>query len=308
MKSVYVIILNWNGKDDTLECLLSLGRLRVPSDFKVRFVVVDNASTDGSVSAVGKLKLKNIVKVLVNGENLGFAGGNNVGISYALKNKADYIMVINNDTFVDRDLLKNFLKAALGHKDFGILSPKIYFAKGFEFHKERYKPKDLGKVIWYAGGEIDWNNVYGKNRGVDEVDRGQFDQLKDIDFATGACSFFSSEALSKVGGYDERYFMYFEDDDLSFRMKKAGFGVYFVSSAIVWHKVSRSSGIGGTLSDYYIIRNRLLFGMRYAPLRAKLALLRESMRIAAYGSTWQKRGAIDFYLRRFGRGSYRNEA
>lgn len=101
------------------------------------------------------------------------------------------MMVLNNDTIVDGKLLVSLLSSfELQDKKVGIVSPKIYFARGFEFHKRRYSRQDLGRVIWYAGGRVDWNNVFGVNVGVDEVDNGQFDEECETDFATGCCSIF----------------------------------------------------------------------------------------------------------------------
>jgi len=293
MPKVFIVVLNWNGYKDTIECLKSLEK--IPE--KIEIVVVDNASTDDSVE-----KLKKLAEVIENKSNLGFSGGNNVGIKYALENGADFVMIINNDTLVDKNIISEFLRSANKNKDVGIFSPKIYFAKGFEYHKKRYKEQDLGKVIWYAGGEIDWENVYGKNFGVDEVDKGQFEKDKEIDFATGACMFVRSEVFKQIGMFDERYL---EDADLSLRSKKAGYKILFVSKTMLWHKVSQSSGIGSDLNDYFITRNRLIFGIAYAPLHSKLALIKESLIFAQVGRKWQITGARDFYLRRFGKGSWR---
>lgn len=298
MRKVFVVVLNWNRKDETLECLKSIGELRI-RNYELGIIVVDNASTDGSAEALAGYQL------IRNKKNLGFTGGNNVGMRYALENGANFVMVLNNDTVVDKDLVINLLSAADGHKDAGIFSPKIYFAKGFEFHKDRYSKKDLGEVIWYAGGIFDWDNVLGSNRGVDEVDIDQYNIVSDTDFATGACMLVRREVLEKVGLFDEKYFMYLEDVDLSLRIKKAGWRVLYAPDGFLWHKVARSSGIGSELNDYYFTRNRLLFGMRYAPLRAKLALLRESFKFLLSGRKWQKQGAKDFYLGKFGKGGFK---
>lgn len=306
MTNVFVVILNWNRADDTLECLKSVGRLKV-TGFQLSVVVVDNASSDNSVAIINnqKSKIKNLkVKVIENSENKGYAGGNNVGIKHALKNKADYVLVLNNDTIIDKNMLIELLKIAKRHKQAAILSPKIYFAKGYEFHKKSYKKTDLGKVIWSAGGEMDWDNVFGKNYGVDKVDRGQFEKTKEIDFATGACMFLSAKALKEVGIFDSRYFMYFEDADLCLRMIKKGWKIYYVPEAHVWHKVAQSSGIGSDLNDYFISRNRMLFGMQYAPLSLKVNLMDQSFRFILKGRKWQRKGAIDFYIGKYGKGSW----
>ncbi len=304
-KRVFVVVLNWNRADDTLECLRSISDLHLPNT-SLTVVVVDNASTDDSVERIKKGKWPFNFVVLKNSRNLGFAAGNNVGIDYSLKSGADYVMVLNNDTIVNKNLLDNLISSFdCKNKKVGVVSPKIYFAKGFEFYKNRYSENDLGRVIWYAGGRIDWNNVFGINVGVDEVDKGQFDKEVETDFATGCCSLFSALALKRVGLYDKRYFMYFEDVDLSVRLKKVGYKVLFNPKGMVFHKVAQSSGIGSDLNDYFITRNRLLFGMKYAPIRSKIALIRESFRFLVSGRKWQKVGVIDFYRGNFGKGSWK---
>jgi GT2 family glycosyltransferase len=282
-------------------------------------VVVDNGSTDDSAEIISNFQFPNSspsgktlrargniqFRLIQNETNLGFTGGNNVGIKYALKNNADYILVLNNDTLVDESLLNEFLKVFKAYPKAGAISPKIYFAKGFEFHKKKYKKSDLGKVVWAAGGEIDWENVYGTNRGVNEVDKGQYDKPEEVDFASGACVFYRAIALRKVGMFDEKYFMYLEDVDLSMRMKIKSWRVLYAPKAIIWHKVAQSTAIGSDLNDYYITRNRLRFGMMYAPFRSKLALLKESWKFLLKGRFWQKIAVKDFYLGIGGRGSFR---
>lgn len=299
MTSVFTVILNWNRKQDTLECIKSVQKLHSPS-ISNTIILVDNASTDGTIEAIHDQS----IVILKNEENMGFAQGNNVGIDYALLKGADYVLVLNNDTIVERNLLKELVNVAEKNSKDGILSPKIYFAPGYEFHKKRYKPQQKGKVLWYAGGEIDWDNVYGANRGVDEVDVGQHDQVREIDFATGACMLIRADALKKVGTFNKLYYMYLEDAELSIRFKKEGWFVRFVPTAVLWHKVGQSSSIGSNLNDYYLSRNRMLFGMSYAPLRAKIALVRESIRLILSGRKWQKQGIIDFYTCKFGKGSW----
>jgi len=328
MTKVSVIILSWNVKKDTLETIKSLLKSKI-SDFNLEILVVDNASTDGSAETVDEFSRKfasatkkalkknrgsvapirnnsrNIsLKLIKNRTNLGFAEGNNVGIKYVLERGADYIVLLNDDTIVDKNMLSTLLKEVNRYKNVGAISPKIYFAKGYEFHK-RYKNEDLGKVIWYAGGDIDWNNIYGSNHGVDKVDYGQFDKLRETSFTTGCCVVFPRRVLEKVGLYDKRYFAYMEDADLSQRMRIAGWKVLYTPRAHLWHKVSQSSGIGSDLNDYFLTRNRMLFGLKYARLRTKLALIRESMKLLISGRKWQKKGIRDFYLRRFGKGSWK---
>ncbi len=304
---VFIVILNWNRKDDTLECLESIRGLKV-KDYNLSVIVVDNGSTDGSVNALQGIRLGNAeYRLVTSTQNLGFAAGNNIGIKYALESGADYVMLLNNDTVVDKNLVLELLKVSKSDENVGIVSPKIYFAKGFEFHKDRYKKNQLGKVIWYAGGKMDWANVYGKNRGVDEVNSSKFSKVEEIDFATGACMFLNALCLKKVGMFDERYFMYLEDVDLSLRIKRKKWKALYAPKAILWHKVAQSSGIGSDLNDYFITRNRLMFGMKYAPIRSKLALIKESIKFLLTGRKWQKKGVLDFYSGNFEKGSFKNE-
>jgi hypothetical protein len=187
-----VIVLSYNGKKDTLQTLESLLDSNIQG-FRMEIVVVDNGSKDGTSEAIENKTIPN-VKLIRNAKNLGFTGGNNVGIRYCLKRGYDYIALINNDTIVDENLIRNILREHQSNKEYGAISPKIYFAKGFEFHK-KYKESELGKVIWYAGGDIDWGNVYGSNHGVDEVDKGQFDKGDETPFFTGCFVMFKSHAL-----------------------------------------------------------------------------------------------------------------
>lgn len=310
MKKVSVIILSWNVKNDTIATIKSLLDCDTRG-LRVEVLVVDNGSTDGSPQAIRQL-FKGIkpskefsVELVELPENLGFAEGNNVGMKSAIKSGVDYVILLNDDTIVDKYLLVNLVAEAKRHKKAGAISPKIYFAKGYEFHKERYSDGETGKVIWYAGGDIDWDNVYGSNHGVDEVDSGQFDEVRNTDFTTGCCVIFSANALKSVGLYDKRYFAYMEDADLSQRLRKAGWEVLYTPKAKLWHKVSQSSGIGSDLNDYFLTRNRMLFGIRYARLRTKTALVRESLRLLLTGRRWQKIGIRDYYLGRFGKGSWK---
>jgi GT2 family glycosyltransferase len=306
MKHVVISLLNYNGKKNTLDCLESLKKI-ITDDFNLKVLVIDNASTDGSPSVISNFKfpIPNF-KIFLNKNNLGFAGGHNVAIKYALENNADYVLVLNNDTYVDPNFLMELLKEAEADKNAGILAPKIYFAPGFEFHKDRYSRNQLGKIIWYAGGEMDWKNVIGYHRGVDETDKGQFDKAEDTKLATGCCMLIKKAVFEKVGYFDDKYFLYYEDADLSMRAKRKGFNIIYVPKSFIWHKNAGSAGgSGSTLQDYYITRNRLMFGFRYAPLRSKLALFRESLSIFLKGRKWQKQGVIDFYLGKFGKGSYK---
>ncbi len=303
MPKVTIVILNWNGWKDTIPCLESLQHINT-KDAQVDIIVVDNASSDDSVKKITSFKSKIPLSLIQAKQNLGFAGGNNLGLKEALKKDTDFVCILNNDTVVDKNVIYEFLKAAKDSSDTGVFTPKIFFAEGYEFHKDRYTKKDLGKVIWSVGGSIDWANVYGSNIGVDEVDHGQYETARTVDFATGACMFIPTNVLKKTGLFDEKYYLYLEDVDISIRIKNSGLKIQYVPQAVVWHKVSQSSAIGSGLNDYFITRNRLLFGMRYASVRAKYALAREAVRLYFGGRPWQKIGVRDYFMGNLGKGSW----
>lgn len=304
MKHVFVSLLNFNGLRNTLACLESFKNIKI-DNFKLTMVVVDNFSEekfDLKSNFLGDIPLV----VIKNSKNLGFSGGHNVAIKYAFGNGADYVLILNNDTYVDHNFLTELLKAAEKDKSVGILVPKIYFAPGFEFHREKYSVKEQGKVLWYAGGEMDWANVIGHHRGVDEVDKGQYDKAEETEIATGCCMLIKKDVFDRVGMFDDKYYLYYEDADLCLRAKKKDFKVMYVPKSIVWHKNAGSAGgSGSVLQDYYITRNRLIFGFRFASIRSKLALFRESLSLLFRGRQWQKRGVLDFYLVKLGKGSYK---
>lgn len=303
MKNVFLVILSYKGHKDTHELLNSLQKVKTDG-FLMNVVVVDNCPSDQIKIDLKEFKDLNL-HVIYNEKNLGFSGGNNVGIKYSVKNNADYIVVQNNDTLVDPEYIKELIKSVESNDQIGAVVPKIYFAKGYEFHKDRYKDEDLGKVIWYGGGYIDWKNVLGNHKGVDEVDKGQYDKEEETELATGCCILIKRKIIDEVLGYDDRYFLYYEDADLSQRIQGVGYKLFYAPKAVIWHKNAQSTGGSGSdLQDYFITRNRLLFGMRFAGLRAKAALIKESLKLLSNGRKWQKKGVIDYYLRKFGKGSY----
>jgi len=268
-------------------------------------VVVDNGSTDDMQDKLSNYKLPNMsYKFIETNLNLGYAGGNNVGLKYAFNEGSDYAILLNNDVILPKDILIKLVSIAEKDQKIGLLAPKMYFAKGYEFRKDRYKKEDIGKVIWYAGGFIDWDNVYSNHRGVDEVDRGQYDKQEIVDAANGACLLIRREVICDIGYLRGKYFMYWEDADYCMRAKIAGWKVVYTPKTCLWHKVSASSGIGSNLNDYFLTRNRLDFGLKYASLKTKMFLIKESLRFLIAGRTWQKIGVRDYYLGRWGKGSW----
>ncbi|MBA4312068.1 MAG: glycosyltransferase family 2 protein [Chlorobiaceae bacterium] len=244
---VYIIVLTWNGKSDTIECLQSLQKLSYPN---YKIIVVDNASIDGTADEV--MRLYPSVELVRNSSNLRFAGGNNIGINIALKKKADYVLLLNNDTIVDVNFLSHLIEAAESDEHVGMAGPKIYY------HSDQ-------KRIWYAGGKIDWWTGSVSHLGVREIDKGQFIKLKYTDYVTGCALLVKREVVEKIGLLDESYFIYGEDADWSLRTAGAGYKLLFVPQAILWHKVSVSTG--GHFSwfkNWNKLKSQLRFLFRYA--------------------------------------------
>lgn len=307
---IFLVIPSYNGDQDTLECLESVLQSDQKS-FELSVVIVDNCSTNNSLKKI-KNYLRSFannsrhsrVKVIENRENLGFSGGNNVGIRYALENEADWVFLLNNDTKIKNDCLIQLIKVAKSDKKIGLLGPKIYFYPGCEFHQSRYQENEKGKIIWYAGGIIDWQNVLGTHRGVDKVDTGQYNQVSATEFVSGCAMMVKREVFERVSLFDERYFLYYEDVDFNLRAKQAGYKLIFVPQAIIWHKNRGTGQTGLPHQEYYMARNRLLFASRWAPTKTKIALVKESLMSLFKGSKAKKKGIIDYYLRKFGKGPY----
>jgi GT2 family glycosyltransferase len=297
---IAAIIVNWNGKKDTLKLLSSLESVKKGRDELITFVV-DNGSDDGSPDAIRNGYPG--VRIIETGSNLGFAAANNIGIRQAMAMKARFFWILNNDTYVDCDALS--LAEAFNDGQVGAAGSKIYFAPGKEYHSKRYSDEERGRVLWYAGGLIDWKNMYASHRGVDEVDSGQYDVQTETDFVTGCSMMLSDKAVRQVGLFDERYFLYFEDVDLSLRIKQHGLKTVYMPDSVVWHvNAGSSGGPGSRLHEYYLTRNRLLAGMKYAPLRTKFALVREAAGFFRNGGAAKKRAVSDALMLRFGKSGW----
>ena len=302
---ISIIIVQYNNSRHTHTAIESFRKHHV---YNYEIILVDNGSTDNSISQFNKNfhRDKRIV-IIKNGANLGYVEGNNSGIRYAIEHSFDYVLIINNDVLVKRDFLEILLKRANAIPGTGIFGPKIYFAPGFEYHHDRYSEKQRGKIIWSVGGRIDWSNIIGSNIGIDQFDQGQFDQIKQstIDFISGCCLLVKTTVFKKIGLFDQRYFLFLEDADFCQRAKKAGFQISVVPQSIIWHLNSQTTGAGSHLHDYFLTRNRLLFGFTYGKLRSKLALVRESFNLFLFDpSLWKRKGVLDFYLRKLGQGSW----
>jgi len=287
---VSIVVLNWNGWEDTIECLESLFQINYPN-FDV--ILVDNTSEDDSLEKIrdycsghlpvkssffnynshnkpitvyeyyetfkkDKRPLKNEnltnkhITLIKNSENRGFPGGNNVGIKFALEFfDPDYILLLNNDTVVDENFLGELIKNG-DSNDVGILGPKIYFY-------------DEPQTIWSAGCKISWKLSRGIQIGTNEVDTGQYNEIKEVEYVSGSAFLIKTEVIEKIGLMDEKYFLYFEESDWTLRANQEGFKSLYIPTSHIWHKVSKSGGgISNPIGLYYITRNRWIFMRKWA--------------------------------------------
>ena len=298
MLKIAIVSVNFNGEKDSLDLLKSLGTLQ-STTYNLKTIFVDNGSTDNFVETAFK-KYPNI-DILQTGINKGFSGGYNRGIEHALIWGADYVLIINNDALTpDEKLLPTLLETFRKEPEAGIVAPKIIFAPGYEFHKERYKPEEKGKILWFAGGKFDRNNVMSIHRGIDEVDSEIYTNEMEIDFATGCCFLIKREVLEKVGLFNDDYFAYFEDAEYCKRVSDAGFKIFYNGQVSIFHKVSQTTEIGSPLTDYYLTRNRLFFGFKYASGRTKFALWRQALAQLFFGRDAQKKAVWDFFAGKSG--------
>jgi len=243
---VSIITINWNGLEDTVECLESLRKITYP-EYKV--VVVDNGS-EGEDARLLRQKFGDYIHIIENDRNYGFAEGANIGMRYALANLGpDYFLLLNNDTIVAPDFLGELIEVALTDKKIGILGPKIYYY-------------DEPERVWFAGGSISYWLGRFWHRGIGRTDCGQFDDIVDVDFVSGCCMLASGAVVSSVGLLDGAFFFGTEDYDISIRAARGGFRVLYVPGSKIWHKIGRSTGRTGRKPTpfvaYYGARNHFI--------------------------------------------------
>jgi len=219
---VSIIILNWNGLDDTVECLESLKKITYP-DYEV--IVVDNASSGNDVEVL-RDRYGDYIHLIPNDKNYGFAEGNNIGMRYALDRQSDYVLLLNNDTVVDADFLTELVRVAEGDERIGIAAGKIYF---YDF------PNKLQSV----GGKINWSLGTRRNYGRQE-DIGQFDQIAERDFVYATAMLIKRAVMERISLLDASFFFGIEEYDYCTRTIRAGFKVVYVPTSKVWHKAGAS--------------------------------------------------------------------
>jgi GT2 family glycosyltransferase len=332
---VAVIVLNWNGWRDTIECLESLQRITYP-DYQI--IVVDNGSTDGSVEKIkawarGEISVESkffeynptskplqwfeydrktaeaggIVKaefiglpsnrkliLIETGENLGFAGGVNVGLRFALRTKQPYSWIVGNDTVVDPDALTQLIAAIYSDSKIGVAGLKIY-------HYEERKRLD------HAGAQIlPWIGE-GRNIGQNTLDVGQYDETRNVDCVIGCNMLVKTAVIGRVGFLDERFFMYIEETDWQLQIRRAGHRIVYIPTALAWHKATEKTTTN-LQREYYFTRNRLLFTLKNYPWLLPIVFiwsLRYSFINHLIKRRWRHlgmalKGYLDFFLGRYG--------
>lgn len=243
---VSIILVNYNGYRDTVGCVKSLRKIDY-ENFEI--IVVDNGSTMLPTEEQRRY-LNEHTSLISSGKNLGFSGGNNLGMEYAKNHNPRYFLLLNNDTEVDPDFLSVLVDEAEKHSDAGIVCGKIRLF-------------DSPDRIWFAGGDFD--TVTGKvtHFKYNEIDSDCGEWVKEITFATGCLWLLPVKVKEKIGLMNESMFLYAEDMDYSYRVIQNGYKIYYCNHSVIYHKVSRSTGAASFITQYYMVRNNLIIIRMY---------------------------------------------
>jgi len=244
--SVLAVVLSWNGRDDTLACIESLLAQDYP---RFQVLLVDNASQDGTVVAVEERFPG--VEILENENNLLYAGGMNVGLERARQGGFDYVLLLNNDIILERDMLAELVRVAETDGRIAAVGPKIYY------HAQPQR-------LWFAGGVLSLWRGWPSHRGLRREDRGQYDGELDVDYLTGCALLLRTARLDDVGFLDPSFAMYAEDADWCFRARARGHRLVYASGARMWHKVSASAGARSLFKLRRRFRSQMQFLRRHA--------------------------------------------
>jgi len=245
---VNIIILNWNNYEDTKECLESINKIDY---INWGVTLIDNCSNDGSAEKlVSFCKNNKKVKILLNEENLGFAGGSNLGMKKDLFN-SDYFLLLNNDVVVDKMFLTNLIKE---EKD--LIAPVIYDYYSKEKLSENDSPGKFNFILG-GGGKIKLNSK----------------RIQKVDYASGCCWLIKKNLFIDTKGFDETYFAYHEEIEWAYRLKQIGNNFYVSTNSKIWHKVARTSNKLSGLRLKYLNRNMIWFEKKYAPKRILLIFI-----------------------------------
>lgn len=236
---VFIVILNYNGKEIIRRCLSSVFKVEY-SNFEV--VVVDNCSTDGSFELAkthfGKASF------IRNQANLGFSAGNNIGIRFALERRADYVLLLNNDTEVEKEFLLKLVEASESESRIGVAGPVVFDANSRE--------------VWFSGGVIDWWRMKAVHcRDIDTAEQ------KESQFISGCSMLIKAEVFKKIGLLDERFFLYWEDVDFSLRSRMKGYKNVVVRSSWIYH-FEKSEQVREQ-KVYWLVLSGLLFFRKHTP-------------------------------------------
>lgn len=245
---VCIIVLNWNGLADTIECLDSLRQVTSPG---YQVIVVDNGSAGNDADTLAT-RYGDYIHLIRNDRNCGFAEGNNIAIRYALQRwNPDYVLLLNNDTVVHPAFLDKLVEVAEGDHSIGIAGPKIYF------HGRQ-------SVFQSAGARTNLWTGRMKLIGFGETDAGQYDRLADVDWVVGCGLLIRSKVIERIGLLYPGYFALYEETEWCLRCRKAGYRVVYVPGSVLWHKGEQATARVSGFRMYYTGRNSLLFMRRNA--------------------------------------------
>lgn len=299
---VAIIILNWNGWLDTLECLESVYQITYPN---YNVILVDNGSEDGSIEKIkeycdgrieleskffmynygnkpikiieymryevddgeidGRGELERRLTIIKNEMNYGFADGNNIAIRYAIKALSpEYFLLLNNDTVVDTKFLITMIKVGENDKTIGIVGPIVYD------YIEQNRVQSAGvKLRWNTGRQRELRS----NERSNEIDSNQFEEVSDVDYVAGCALLVKAELIKIIGYLDPDYFAYWEETDWCIRAKKAGYRVFCVPKSKIWHKGSSTSTKISGFYEYHMTRNMFWFMQQHATTKQYYSFL-----------------------------------
>lgn len=249
MKDTAVVICNYNGGADTIRCIKAV---RDSHDISCDIYIIDNASTDGSVEYIKETFGNNVI-IVQNQENLGGSGGFGRGLHLAAKKGYPYIMMLDNDAYVDNDAIRKLREYLCENQDVGIVGAKIMMADDVE------RIMDYAKIIDFTA-YIDGSKWNG------QLDSEEASIPRDCDFAAATAAMVRREVLLKCGGMDEAHFIYYDDIEMCYRIKLAGYRVVSLGSARVWHDSGMRRKRSNTFARYYLTRNRQRFFAKYIPV------------------------------------------